>query len=179
MSTGGPENTGTESGAGTLIGDNMGPEDPFNGRHNVFNQKKHNRNSLSIVALGRKNSDIMQIEDSDGTSNAGSMMSGNFGGIVPIRTPGFKNSKNFAFGEESETLRMTDGDSDDDISSMHSDFLKFGGGKNRHKSFGSSHRNDSDSSSEMEAKSDFSEDIQRDYRKKMASSEMETQTEPV
>ena len=35
INTGGPENTG--SGAGTLIGDNMGlTEDPFNDRINLF-----------------------------------------------------------------------------------------------------------------------------------------------
>lgn len=157
----------------------MGPEDPFNSRHDVFNQKKHNRNSSSIINLGRKNS-MMQLDSSDdgtslGNSMAGSMISGNFNGIVPLRTPGFKNSKNFAFGEDPDTIRMADGDSDDDISSMHSDLLKFGGGNRRHKSFGgSSHRNDSDSSSEMEAKSDFSEDINRDFKRKMAYSEVET-----
>lgn len=49
LSTGGPEMTG--SGAGTLIGDNMGmSEDPFSGRHNMFGQsdKPAGRRSVNL-----------------------------------------------------------------------------------------------------------------------------------
>ena len=61
------------------------------------------------------------------------MVSGNFGGPKPIKTPGFVAEKKFSFmgeDEEVENVKVvndSDADSDmDDISSMHSDILQFG-----------------------------------------------------
>jgi len=93
----------TGSGAGTLVGENMQMnEDPFSGRLNKFKSQSfaagkriNNRNSCNLYALDDKN-DTMH----DSSSLRDSIVSGNFGGIKPIRTPGFSQSKTFAFGED-------------------------------------------------------------------------------
>jgi hypothetical protein len=55
---------------------------------------------------------------------------------------------------------------------MHSDFLRFGGGHRRSRTFsGAEH---SDTSSEMEAKSDFSEDINNEIKKRANKIDSET-----
>ena len=83
----------TESGAGTLVGENMYlREDPFNVRSNLFKSqssvvtRKNNRNSVPLDAFGDRNN-FMQLDDD--LSMKDSVISANFGGIKPIRTPGF------------------------------------------------------------------------------------------
>ena len=64
------------------------------------------------------------------------------------------------------------GDSDDDISSMHSDFLRFGGGHRQSRTYSGAGL--SDTSSEMEAKSDFSDDINNEIKKRVIQINSET-----
>ena len=133
VNTGGPENTG--SGAGTLIGDNMGlTEDPFSERINLF--QKPGRKSVNIDMLNHGDGAFKKLEDDDSSDDAfraGSFVSGNFAGINPVKTPGFNADKKFSFvgPENKDTMQMmgaTSSDNgqttdNDDISSMHSDFL--------------------------------------------------------
>ena len=72
-------------------------EDPFNGRMNAFT-RNNNRQSVALDMLDRKN--CRKLDDSDNedaSSYQGSMVSGNFGGMKSIKTPGFNENKKFNF----------------------------------------------------------------------------------
>ena len=74
---------------------------------------------------------MLAEDSSDSHTIVGSQISGTFGGIKPLRTPGFNPQKSFNFindedGDDVRHVEDSELDSDlDDISSMASDF-KFG-----------------------------------------------------
>ena len=140
---------GSESGAGTLVGDNMAlGDDPFNGRHNnmfghlIGEEQPHVKAGRQTVNLDQlmDKGDFKQLNDDITESNRGSMVSAIFGtmGANAVKTPGFNPEKKFSFacnaddgnGSENDVIMNVQDTSleqsdVDDISSMASDFPKF------------------------------------------------------
>ena len=89
---------------------------------------------------------LVDENDIETSSHQGSIVSANFGPLQNnLKTPGFTTSKTFEFSGGDKMQE------DDDVSSMHSKEMHFGGANKRSRAFSgfSSDLKDSDTSSEM------------------------------